>query len=72
MKLSQARLVVDDYGAAFRFYRDTLGFEPSFGDESSGYASFAVGEGTVAIFQRAEQREAVEWRVHEGIPMDAS
>jgi lactoylglutathione lyase len=62
MKLSQARLLVDDFGAAFRFYRDDLGLEPGFGDESSGYASFGVGDGTIAIFDRSEQGQAVELR----------
>ena len=62
MRLSQARLLVEDYGAAFRFYRDELALEPGFGDESSGYASFAVGDGTIAIFARSEQGQAVELR----------
>ena len=62
MKLSQARLLVHDFGAAFRFYRDELGLEPGFGDESSGYASFWVGDGTIAIFERSEQGQTVELR----------
>ena len=62
MRLSQARLLVDDFGEAFRFYRDELGLEPSFGDEGSGYASFRVGDGTVAIFERSEQGEVVPLR----------
>ena len=28
MRFSQARLLVDDFAAAFRFYRDTLGLRP--------------------------------------------
>jgi predicted enzyme related to lactoylglutathione lyase len=62
MRFSQARLLVDDFGAAFRFYRDTLGFGTAFGDESSGYASFDTGSGTVAIFERSGQAEVVELR----------
>jgi lactoylglutathione lyase len=62
MKFSQVRLLVDDFGAAFRFYRDTLGFDVSFGDESSGYASFTAGEGTVAIFERTDQAGVIELR----------
>jgi catechol 2,3-dioxygenase-like lactoylglutathione lyase family enzyme len=62
MKLSRARLLVDDFGAAFRFYRDELGLTPSFGDESAGYASFAAGDGTIAIFDRSEQGEVVPLR----------
>ena len=33
MRFSQARLLVDDFGAAFRFYRDTLELGAAFGDE---------------------------------------
>ncbi len=61
MKFSQVRLLVDDFGAAFRFYRDSLGLEVSSGDESSGYASFNAG-GSIAIFERAGQGNVVELR----------
>ena len=63
MRFSQARLLVDDFAVAFRFYRDTLGFGSAFGDESSGYASFHTGSGTVAIFERAGQSDVVELRL---------
>ena len=57
MRFSQVRLLVDDFGAAFRFYRDTLGLTAASGDETSGYASFDTGTGSVAIFERAGQGE---------------
>jgi lactoylglutathione lyase len=62
MRFSQVRLLVDDFGAAFGFYRDELGLKVGFGDESSGYASFDTGSGTVAIFERADQGGVVELR----------
>ena len=62
MKFSQVRLLVDDFGAAFRFYRDALGLEIGLGDESSGYASFNAGGGTIAIFERADQNKVIELR----------
>jgi catechol 2,3-dioxygenase-like lactoylglutathione lyase family enzyme len=62
MRFSQARLLVDDFQTAFRFYRDTLGLSNAFGDESSGYASFDTGSGGVAIFERGGQGEVVELR----------
>jgi catechol 2,3-dioxygenase-like lactoylglutathione lyase family enzyme len=62
MRFSQARLLVEDFGEAFRFYRDTLGLAVSFGDETSGYASFDTGSGAVAIFERGGQAEVVELR----------
>ena len=62
MRFSQARLLVDDFAEAFRFYRDTLGLGTAFGDESSGYASFDTGSGMVALFERGGQAEVVELR----------
>ena len=61
MKLSQVRLLVTTFGGCFRFLRDDLGLECSFGGED-GYASFTVGTGTVAVFQRAEQAGVVGLR----------
>jgi catechol 2,3-dioxygenase-like lactoylglutathione lyase family enzyme len=62
MRFSQARLLVDDFADAFRFYRDTLGLGAASGDESAGYASFETGSGTVALFERGGQAEVVELR----------
>jgi catechol 2,3-dioxygenase-like lactoylglutathione lyase family enzyme len=63
VRLSQVRLLVDDFGAAFRFYRDELGLEPGFGSEDAPpYASFVAGDGAVAIFERSGQAETVELR----------
>ena len=62
MRFSQVRLLVDDFGAAFRFYRDALGLDVASGDASSGYASFSAGSGAVAIFERAGQADVVELR----------
>ena len=62
MRFSQVRLLVDDAAAAFRFCRDELGLRPTFGAEGDAYASFDAGGGTVAIFARAGQQDAVELR----------
>ena len=61
MKFSQVRLLVDDFGAALRFYRDSLELKPT-SDDSGGYASFAAGDGSVAIFERNPQADVVELR----------
>ena len=61
MRFSQVRLLVDDFEEAFRFYRDELGLEATFGAEPP-YASFRAGEGAVAIFERGGQGETVELR----------
>ena len=58
MKLSQVRLLVDDFPAAFRFYRDVLGLEPTSGEEHDVYASF----GSIAIFVRSGQEAAAPLR----------
>ena len=63
MRLTHVRLLVEgDFAETFRFYRDVLGLAPTFGDEDSGYASFASGEAALAIFGRAEQGEVVKLR----------
>ena len=63
MKLSQVRLLVDDFGESFRFYRDVLGLETSFGEDDGPYASFSAGEGAIAIFERDGQSEVVGLRL---------
>jgi lactoylglutathione lyase len=62
VRFSQARLLVDDPAAAFRFYRDELGLAVASGAEGDAYASFDTGTGTVAIFARDGQADAVELR----------
>jgi catechol 2,3-dioxygenase-like lactoylglutathione lyase family enzyme len=62
VRFSQVRLLVDDPAAAFRFYRDELGLGVAFGNEGDPYASFDTGTGTVALFVRDGQAEAVELR----------
>ena len=57
------RLLCDDYEACFRFFRDVLGLAAGFGDETTGYADFAAGEGVVALFDRSEQGEVVGLRL---------
>ena len=61
MRFSQVRLLVDDFVKAFRFYRDTLGLQTTFSEGHGPYASFAAGEGTVAIFER-DQQDPIELR----------
>lgn len=62
MKLSQVRLLVDDFPGCFRFLRDAVGLECTFGGEEDGYASFPAGDATVAVFRRGEQAEVIGLR----------
>ena len=45
-------LLVDDFDACFRFYRDVLGLTASWGAEGSGYASFAIGDAWLDLYER--------------------
>jgi catechol 2,3-dioxygenase-like lactoylglutathione lyase family enzyme len=63
VKLSQVRLLVDDFGESFRFYRDVLGLETSFGEDDGPYASFRTDGGAIAIFERDGQSEVVGLRL---------
>jgi catechol 2,3-dioxygenase-like lactoylglutathione lyase family enzyme len=60
MILTHIRLLVQDYGACFRFYRDVMGFPVVWGDEESGYADFKFSSGSqLALFGRREMAEVV-------------
>lgn len=62
MFLESVRLLVSDYDACFRFYRDVMGFSPTWGAEGIGesYATFAVSDRTLlALFRRRHMAEAV-------------
>ena len=59
LRLAFNRLLVADFRAVFLFYRDVLGFTPTFGDENDVYADFDTGSVTVALFQRELMAEAM-------------
>ena len=52
LKYTYTRLLVRDFPAAFRFYRDTLGFATTFGAEDENYADFETGGVALALFPR--------------------
>jgi lactoylglutathione lyase len=53
MKLSDIRLLVNDFDTCFRFYRDVMGFQAQWGAEGSDYAAFrGRGEALVTLFSR--------------------
>lgn len=59
LRYSYTRLLVNDFSACFRFYRDVLGLMPTFGDETSTYADFDAGPVAIALFSRQEMADAV-------------
>lgn len=53
MQLRSIRLLTENFGEQFRFYRDFLGFEVLWGEENGVYAEFKASEKvTIALFQR--------------------
>jgi catechol 2,3-dioxygenase-like lactoylglutathione lyase family enzyme len=58
-RLTHVRLLVADYPACFRFYRDVMGLEVVWGDEDGRYADFRAGEAMVALYNRRLMAEAV-------------
>jgi lactoylglutathione lyase len=59
LRLTHVRLLIRDFPACFRFYRDVLGFEVLWGEEGGPYADFKAGDATVALFDRRLMAEAV-------------
>jgi lactoylglutathione lyase len=60
LRFDNTRLLVHRFDDCFRFYRDVMGFEVTWGDEGSGYASFRTsGNGRLSIFKREEQAKTV-------------
>lgn len=59
LSYTYTRLLVNDFAACFRFYRDVLGLTPSFGEETGSYADFDAGAVAIALFSRQEMADAV-------------
>ncbi|BFV60821.1 VOC family protein [Kitasatospora sp. CMC57] len=49
MELTQIRLLVSDFPAVYRFYRDVLGLKPQFEAENGPYAKLSPDAGHAAI-----------------------
>ena len=59
MKMSHTRLLVTNYQACFRFYRDIMEFSLLWGDENGTYADFDVDGHKLALFNREPMAEAI-------------
>lgn len=59
LQFTHVRLLVTDYPACFRFYRDVISLEAAWGDENSGYADFKSGQTTIALFDQQEMASAI-------------
>ena len=52
MKLINIRLLVSDFPAALKFWRDTMMLPMTFGDETMGYAYFDTGNAGLELLSR--------------------
>ena len=59
IRFTHVCLLVRDFKACFRFYRDILGFKATEGDENGGYASFETGNAAIALFGRTAMADAI-------------
>lgn len=58
-KFTHTRLLVSEFKACFRFYRDVLGFQVTYGTEDGTYVDFDTGPTNLALFDRLEMSKAV-------------
>jgi catechol 2,3-dioxygenase-like lactoylglutathione lyase family enzyme len=60
MQLTQTRLIVSDFAAAFRYYRDVIGLTPQFADAQPPYAALKPAEGSaLALHDQAALHETI-------------
>jgi lactoylglutathione lyase len=60
MKLTHLRLLVNNFDECFRFYRDVMGLQVSWGAEGDGYADFVVNDQfALALFDCREMARAI-------------
>jgi lactoylglutathione lyase len=56
---THTRLLVTDFPACVRFYRDLLGFKTTFGDENSVYTEFDTGSVRLSLYGRQMMADIV-------------
>lgn len=61
MQLAQVRLITDDFGAMFRFYRDVLGLSPQVDDDRGPYGKLSLpgGDAAIALQSREHLRQSL-------------
>jgi catechol 2,3-dioxygenase-like lactoylglutathione lyase family enzyme len=64
MSVTHVRLLVHDYLASLRLWRDTVGLDLVFGHESGTYASFDTGSTRLSIIAVADMAAVVPLRRH--------
>jgi catechol 2,3-dioxygenase-like lactoylglutathione lyase family enzyme len=59
LQFTYTRLLVPNFKECFLFYRDVMGFRPTFGTEDEIYADFDTGPTNLALFIQSGMSEAV-------------
>ena len=59
MRFDYTRLLVVEFAACFRFYRDVIGLTLHVGSETDTYAEFETGTTRIALFDRGEMSAAL-------------
>lgn len=57
--LAYTRLLVNDWKACFKFYKDVLEFDVTVEDEEGGYAEFKAGDMRLSLSQRLEMAQLI-------------
>jgi len=70
MQYISTRLLVDDFATCFRFYRDIMGFKPTYGEENDVYAYFDTGATGIELFVR-QYMDQVTGRTTHSLTEDA-
>ena len=70
MKLTFVRLLVDDFGACFRFYRDVIGFRTTFRASVSAEPADGRDWGIRVAYVRDPDGNLIE--LNHPIPMEAA
>lgn len=60
IRTTHLRLLVNDFPKEFRFFRDVLGFQSTFGGENDAYADFDCNGFTIALFVKKAQADDYE------------
>ena len=72
MRIDHVRLLVFNFAECFRFYRDVIGLNVFWGNESDSYASFGEKDASfpnIALFRRQSMAEALG---ASHLPLDAA
>ena len=60
MIMTHTRLLVSDFKACFRFYRDAMGFPVKWGEEDGTYADFDANGHSLALFGKEPMAAAIK------------